>query len=308
MKAGFTPVSRIINSDRLILSSGPRRDSGMMPRRPGPHPAALLLSLLATGSLFGLMLLVSVAGERERPISDAIVLFSAIQTTAEESERPEEEPVEQREVIADSPEEAAPSSRLLTLAPAPALATVPPAAIELVQLEKPRVHISQESLTSLIGGKSRGSLAQGPPGTGGNSGDGVAGDGSGGSGSGNGSGSRLIASWAPSMDFSQNHRHYPQEARLAGIEGAVWLKCFVLRRDRVRDCQLVAESPLGHGFGEAALKTEKGLRVRVHNQAGRRVYNEWVVVETNFRPTNTNIRQADSETDVGASDGSIATP
>jgi hypothetical protein len=157
------------------------------------------------------------------------------------------------------------------------------------------VPITGPGLALRSGADSRGDLPLEPRGAGGAGGDGTSGNGTGGAGNGRGDGNRLIASWAPGMDFSQNYRVYPREARLAGIEGEVLLKCFALRRDRVRDCTLVAERPVGHGFGKAALKTERGLRIRVHNQAGRRVYDEWVVVRTVFDMPDKPVRAAADE-------------
>lgn len=42
-------------------------------------------------------------------------------------------------------------------------------------------------------------------------------------------------------------------------------------------------SPCGYCFDEAALKTEPGLRIRIHDQNGRRVYDEWTLVTSTFR-------------------------
>jgi len=58
------------------------------------------------------------------------------------------------------------------------------------------------------------------------------------------------------------------------------LKCVVLQHDPGRDRTLVREGPEGWAFGQAALDAKPILLVRVHNQAGRRIYDEWVVIET----------------------------
>jgi hypothetical protein len=251
---------------------------------PGERTAALGGSLVFTAALFSLVLFMSGASSREPPLPETLVLLSAQQIPAEKRPPPKEKPIRQREVFADSPEEASPASRPRTMAPAPALPVIPPPAIALAPIELPLVPLAGEGLAVRPGGDSKGDLAQGPQGQGGAGGNGLAGNGSGGAGDGKGKGRRksLTASWAPDMDFSQNGRVYPREARMAGIEGVAYLRCFALRRDRVRDCRVVAESPMGHGFGAAALKTEKGMRIRVYNQDGRRVYNEWVVVRTIF--------------------------
>jgi TonB family protein len=92
-----------------------------------------------------------------------------------------------------------------------------------------------------------------------------------------------IASWAPSMDFARDNRHYPRAAAAARVEGVAWLKCQVVRDDRVRRCRLLGESPQGYGFGKAALKTAPNLRIQLHDQTGRRVYGEWTLVTSTFR-------------------------
>lgn len=263
------------------ISARPNSSAGFARRKRSPNPTSLLFSVILTGTLMGMMLLVSGVPDRVRPAAEALVVIPFAQISADDSDLPEEKPVEQPEVFADSAEEAAPSSRPRTVTPAPALPVVPPAAINLAP-QLPQVPVTGEGLKAIGEANSNGDLAQGPTGRGGHGGDGVAGDGSGGAGSGKGAGSKLIASWAPSMDFSQNYRYYPPEARRARIEGAVLLDCFVLARDRVRDCNLVAEKPSGYGFGKAALKSERGLRIRIHNQAGRRIYNQRVNVISYF--------------------------
>lgn len=237
---------------------------------------------MVTAALIGMLLLVSGVADRVRPVAETLTIVTLAEVSHDARTLPEDVPIDQPEVFADSPDEAAPSSRPRTSAPAPALAVVPPVAIDLAVEQQPQVLQTGDGPEAIAGANSQGDLAQGRLGRGGAGGDGLGGNGSGGVGSGKGEGSRLIASWAPSMDFSQNYRFYPLEARLAGIEGTAWLNCFVLSRDRVRDCKLVAERPSGYGFGEAALKTQKGLRVRVHTQSGRRVYNKWVIIESFF--------------------------
>jgi protein TonB len=131
--------------------------------------------------------------------------------------------------------------------------------------------------------------AHAPPGERGVPGIGEGGGGSGGGDGGGGAGRSgrdlarvYTASWAPSMDFAKDHRHYPRRAAKARVEGVAWLKCRVIRDDRVSDCRLIGENPRGYGFGRAALKTAPGLRIQLHDQAGRRVYDEWTVVTSTF--------------------------
>lgn len=120
----------------------------------------------------------------------------------------------------------------------------------------------------------------GASGEGGGSGAGSEGGGAGRGG--RGVASVYTASWAPSMKFSKDNKHYPRRAAKARVEGVAWLKCRVIRGDRVRDCRLIGESPKGYGFGEAALKTQSGLRIQLHDQTGRRVYDQWTMVTSTF--------------------------
>ena len=282
------------------MSAPLNSSAGFLSRRRSPDPFALLFSLIVTGAFIGMILLVSGVASRVRSVEEALTVIPLVQVPADRSDPPKEKPVDQPEVFADSEEESSPSSRPRTVAPAPALPALIPVEINLAP-PVPQVPVPDVGLKPIGEAASKGDLAQGPVGAGGTGGDGIAGDGSGGAGSGKGKGSKLTASWAPSMDFSQNHRYFPHAARKAGIEGAVLLDCFVLPRDRVRDCKLVEERPAGYGFGKAALRTEAGLRIRVHNQAGRRIYNERVNVISYFvlpKPE-TRAATAESETEDG---------
>lgn len=266
----------------IILPASSHGPEGFLHRRRSANPAALLFSLLITAGLIGTMLLVSGVADRARSAPETLAIVTLDNFSRDDAKVPEETPADEPEVFADSPDEAAPASRPRTMAPAPALPVVPPVVIDLAVEQQPQVRQTGENQEVTDGANSKGDLAQGQLGVGGAGGNGPGGNGSGGGESGKGEGTRLIASWAPGMDFSQNYRFYPREARLAGIEGKAWLNCFVLPRDRVRDCKVVAERPSGYRFGEAALKTERGLRVRVHSQSGRRIYNTWVTIVSFF--------------------------
>jgi hypothetical protein len=147
------------------------------------------------------------------------------------------------------------------------------------------------------GADSNGDQAQGALGPGGQGGNGIAGNGSGGAGRGNGTGNRLTASWAPDMDFALLNRYYPKDALDARIEGTAWLSCYVPRFSLVRDCRLLAEIPEGHGFGKAALRSRRSFRIEVRNQAGRRIYNEWVTIRAFFILPEPEASEAEAETE-----------
>ena len=84
------------------------------------------------------------------------------------------------------------------------------------------------------------------------------------------------------MNFSRLDRYFPDDARGTGVTGKVLLRCMALRRDRVRDCQVMREAPQGMGFGRAALRAERTYRLRVFDAMGKRTYDEWVYFEAVF--------------------------
>ncbi len=266
----------------MTFAVSPERSDAFARRKRGTNPAALLFALLITAALIGMLLLVRGGTLRVQPAAERLVVVALTERDDKPAPVPEEKPVDEPEVFADSTEEPSPSSRSRTARAAPELVVVPLAAIDLAIRELPQVPTTADGLEVVVGAKSKGDLAQGPAGRGGTGGDGAGGTGSGGAGNGKGVGRRLIASWAPDMDFSLNHLFYPSAARRAGVEGLALLDCLVLPRDRVRDCKVVGEKPAGYGFGRAALQTEARLRVRVRDQSGRRQYNKRVVIESFF--------------------------
>ena len=120
-----------------------------------------------------------------------------------------------------------------------------------------------------------------------------AGDGLGrGRGSGDGSGEgggqgreqprQLTLTWAPGFRMSSLRRYYPDDARRRRITGRARLDCLVVQDDFVTDCRLLREWPAGLGFGEAALRAQDVYRLRLHDQFGRRVYDERVTIDADF--------------------------
>lgn len=190
---------------------------------------------------------------------------------------------------AGKPMEPANSTAPVTIAPISA-APLPIDTIRRTPLALPKPSLANEEIAITASTDAEGFQAQFAKVAKGTEG-GQSGPGSGAGGAGGGTGAAaservsLVASWAPTMDFSKGHEHYPPRARKAGVEGYARLKCFVLRGDRVRNCKLVEESPAGYRFGSAALKTVLHLRVRLHDQHGRRVYNEWTFVTSRFELT-----------------------
>lgn len=63
-----------------------------------------------------------------------------------------------------------------------------------------------------------------------------------------------LANWAEQQPTpAQVYATYPMRALNVGVEGSVHLLCTV-RDDRKFDCLIHNETPLGYGFGEAAMR------------------------------------------------------
>lgn len=255
---------------------------------PSEKRAAAALSMMLTAGLFALVLLASAFRlDEARPARLGLIVTTfAIAETA--SPDLPEGPGGSAAPASTAPRQQALVRAPATIAPVSAL-PAPLEVIKLAPLDVPYPSLANQALAVTASAKEGSIQAQlansrGAAGDHSDTGD-RRGKGPG-SGTGDGRGERALlkATWAPNMDFSQDRRsrHYPPAALEAGVEGVAWLKCFVLRRDRVRDCQLLDESPQGYKFGEAALKTEPELRIRLHDQSGRRVYDDWTVVTSRF--------------------------
>lgn len=282
------------------------------------------LSVGITAAMLGLILAIS--GPREGDIDAAYtrlatfdlgtIVGASSPESAEDDSGPGSAPplrgARGQAAAPEAPRELAALARSGPDLPAPEPAPEPAASSAVALVADPAPAGGAEDVRTLA------ALApQGPGGSGSGTGSGPGdsvGAGSGGSarGSGRGKGGAgdgdavRVVTWAPDMDFSRDNRHYPSAARAAGIEGVAWLKCFVQRGDRVRDCHVIGESPAGHGFGAAALKTEGNLRIRVHDGRGRRVYDEWIVVTSTFDLANVRIRKR--RNDIAEADSAPAAP
>lgn len=247
---------------------------------------SLALALLLTALLAALIMSL---GEKYRNPDETTELLTVFDNSSP-SQDEEPPPLEMPQERPDQPEEKSDASSPPP-APAPApdagapdLPVVPIPDIKLAPLTVPEVVLpaTGRGLAGRDGMRNLGAGATDGNDTGGN---GAGGTGSGGSGTGGGKGARrkLSASWAPEMDLAQLDRFYPEAATETGDGGVALLKCKASRGNRVRDCSLVDEHPRGLGFGRAALASEKILRVQVHDESGRRVYNEWFILRAEFR-------------------------
>jgi len=247
---------------------------------------SLALAMLLTALLAALIMSL---GQRYRDPGETIELLTVFDNSPP-SQHEEPPLLEMPQERPDQPEE---KSDVSSPSPAPApapnagapdLSVVPLPDIKLAPLTVPEVVLPATGRGSAVrdGTRNLGAGAKDGNDTGGN---GAGGTGSGGGGTGGGKGARrkLSASWAPEMDLAQLNSFYPEAATETGDGGVALLKCKASRGNRVRDCSLVDEYPHGLGFGPAALASEKILRVQVHDERGRRVYNEWFILRVEFR-------------------------
>lgn len=240
-----------------------------------------MLSVGLTLGLFGLVLSASLAALTTARPAQVVVAFSARAIAAQPDAAPAPRQARTPAARIAAPQPPAPDSAPPQAAPAQR-EILPVAAIDLQPRALPMLAIALP--TADVPAPDAGGVAQ-AIGSAGADGSGDGGDGSGGAGAGGGGGKggrKLFASWAPDMDFARDDKFYPPAARAERVEGVAWMRCLVVRRDRVRDCRLIGESPQGYGFGEAALKTVPGLRIRLRDERGRRVYDDWTIVTSTF--------------------------
>ena len=78
-------------------------------------------------------------------------------------------------------------------------------------------------------------------------------------------------------------RVYPPAARRHGIEGKAWIECKVTKEGDLADCQVLAETPPGVGFGAAALQMAGAFNMRPPTKDGRPVEGGVVRIPLMFR-------------------------
>lgn len=60
--------------------------------------------------------------------------------------------------------------------------------------------------------------------------------------------------WAKKPTSSDVSRFYPSAASWMGLEGSATLECTVFADGTLHDCQVLAETPEGYGFGDATVR------------------------------------------------------
>ena len=101
------------------------------------------------------------------------------------------------------------------------------------------------------------------------------------------------AKWAsPSKVAPMIARFYPDRATRLEADGTTRLDCAAKLDGSLKDCRLVSEDPVGMGFGDAALKTARHLKVIPKTIDGQAVESQ-VNVSLNFRlPLNPPVSRA----------------
>ena len=68
--------------------------------------------------------------------------------------------------------------------------------------------------------------------------------------------------WVVKPTTDDMARFYPPFPRVLNLEGRVMLKCAVDQFGTVRDCTVLSESPVGMGFGRAAVNMSASFRMK----------------------------------------------
>jgi protein TonB len=78
-------------------------------------------------------------------------------------------------------------------------------------------------------------------------------------------------------------RAYPQKAASLGISGRGVIKCAITLKGDLTDCVVLEETPLGYGFGAAALSLAPKFRMQPAIKDGAPVPGVSVTIPLNFR-------------------------
>lgn len=92
--------------------------------------------------------------------------------------------------------------------------------------------------------------------------------------------------WSSRPTAEDMERFYPERAKRLDQSGRATLQCRITAKGSVADCSVLAEDPMGYGFGEAALKLSKLFRMKPKLQDGQAVEGAAVKIPIAFRITN----------------------
>jgi TonB family protein len=77
---------------------------------------------------------------------------------------------------------------------------------------------------------------------------------------------------------------YPAHAAQAGIAGAVKMKCAATSAGLLSNCSVIQESPIGEGFGAAALSLATGMALKPNDASGQPITGRNLIVPVRFEP------------------------
>jgi len=90
--------------------------------------------------------------------------------------------------------------------------------------------------------------------------------------------------WAKAPDRSDWAKAYPTAAAQAGLSGAVKMRCTATSAGLLQNCSVIAETPVGNGFGAAALSLAAGMELKPTAADGAPVAGRNLIVPVKFDP------------------------
>src|SRR5580698_9884577 len=88
--------------------------------------------------------------------------------------------------------------------------------------------------------------------------------------------------WTKAPDRGDLAKAYPVDAAKRGAEGMATLRCTVSGAGTLQDCSVLQESPVGGGFGAAALSLTAGFELKTHTDDGQALAGKTVAFPIRF--------------------------